>query len=180
MSKINVFGIVRDHFDTLRDSRGDWHWPDFLLFVGLPISLSIIGVWLHWSLYVDALNAMLAAFSIFAGLLLNLLILVYTFSPSQGPFTTGVAKVRGLFIRHLHSNLAFAVLVSVVIVVLALVSVSTMRMHDTTASAHTGPIMTFVLILLTSNFVLTLLMVLKRINVILSLEADQPAARKAS
>jgi hypothetical protein len=180
VNKINILGIILAHFDTLRDSRGARHWPDFILFLGLPLVVSVVCLYFGWALYVDALNAMLAAFAIFAGLLLNLLILVYTFSPGGELYPGAVAKARAIFVRHLHSNLAFAVLLSVLIAVIALVAVAYLRMHDTGATAHTGPIVTFGLIFLTTNFVLTLLMVLKRIHVILGLELDKPTIRKAS
>jgi hypothetical protein len=180
VSKINVWGILVAHFDTFRDSRGEWYWPDFLLFVGVPIAFSGIGVfYFHWALYVDALNAMLSAFSIFAGLLLNLLILIYTFPQASQPFPVAVAKARITFIHQLHSNLAFAVLLSVVIAVTALAAVSEVRMYDTGSAAHTGKTLTFALTLLTANFVLTLLMILKRIHAILMLEVEKTERRKA-
>jgi hypothetical protein len=72
------------------------------------------------------------------------------------------------------------VLVSISIVVVSLVAIAGLKMRDPSGPSHTGPVMTFVLVFLVSNFVLTLLMILKRIFVMLSRELDKPALRKAS
>ncbi len=107
MTKINVARIVKGHLDSLRDfSTGKISRSDIVLFFGLPLITVAVGLWQHWRLYVDALNALLAAFAIFAGLLLNLLILIYTFS-SESNHPTALAKTRGAVLRELHNNIAF-------------------------------------------------------------------------
>jgi hypothetical protein len=174
VNKINIIRIVAAHFETFRDAAGNREVGDFALFLGLPLVMSIAAYYFGWFLYLDALNAMLAAFSIFAGLLLNLLLLVYTFSNNGSP--SALANIRKRFVRELHDNLAFAVVVSVVIVCIALVSISQIRTQDRTQNAHAGQIMSSILIFFTTNFVLTLLMVLKRIHVILGIEIDKPPA----
>ena len=81
MNKINLLRIIVGHFDTLRDYSSDKRsWGDVVFFFGLPLLVAFLGLFWGWGLYVDALNALIAAFAIFAGLLLNLLILIYTFS----------------------------------------------------------------------------------------------------
>ena len=81
--------------------------------------------------------------------------------------------------KELHDNIAFSVLVSISIVIATLVGVAQLKMKDPQNPVHTGPILTFILIYLTANFVLTLLMILKRIHILLSIEIEQPAMRKA-
>jgi hypothetical protein len=181
MNKINLFRIVVGHFDTLRDySTGKRSWGDVALFFGLPLVVAFSGWFYGWGLYVDALNALIAAFAIFAGLLLNLLLLIYTFSTSS-TFPNALAKTKTRFVKELHDNIAFSVLTSILIVIAAMVGVAQLRMKDPLNQLHTGPILTFVVIYLTANFVLTLLMILKRIHVLLSTEIEQPSSfRKAS
>lgn len=181
MDKINVLSIIARHVDTLRDySTGDRSWPDLGLFFGLPLILAGLGFYLRWGLAMDALNALLAAFAIFAGLLLNLLILVYTFS-SDTPHPTALAKVRSTVIRELHDNIAYSVFISLIVVVLCLVAVARLDMSEThSVAVHTGRYLTAAFMYLTTNFVLTLLMILKRIHVMLRNKLDQVPMRKAS
>lgn len=181
MNKIDVSPIIRNHIGTLVDysthrrSKGD-----LFLFFGLPVLIAALAVYLRWSFSVDALNALLAAFAIFAGLLLNLLLLVYTFS-TDSKYPSALERVRVQLIRELHNNIAYAVFVSIVIVVVALFAVTRLKMPEGAASTpHTGPYVSSILIYLTSNFILTLLMILKRIHVMMNERLDQQLLKKAS
>lgn len=179
--KINVTRIVAAQIRTMRDnSTQKYSIPDLLLFYGLPLVLSIVAPFYRWKFNTDVLNALLTAFSIFAGLLLNLLILVYTFS-SQTEHPTALAKTRAVVIRELHDNIAYSILVAIVIVVVAMISVAYLKMHDTpTAPAFTSGWLTGIIIFLTLNFVLALLMILKRIYVMLNQTIDKPYISKKS
>jgi hypothetical protein len=181
MDKINIFPIVSRHIDTLVDhSTGRRSLSDIFLFFGFPLLVSSAGFYYKWGLSVDAMNAVLASFAIFAGLLLNLLILVYTFS-SETNHPNALAKVRVSVIRQLHDNIAYSVLISMTVVVLALIAVARIKISDSVIGVpRTGPYMTSALVYLTINFVLTLLMILKRIHGMLRSKLDQPAVRKAS
>jgi hypothetical protein len=186
MSKIDITPIIRSHFGTLVDySTHRLSVSDLIVFFGVPLALSVLALYVKWSCSVDALNALLAAFAIFAGLLLNLLLLVYTFSADSFQ-QNALEKVRVQFVRELHNNIAYSVLVSIVIVVVSLVAVTHIKMADDAASAtpkvsgHTGPYSTFALVYLTANFMLTLLMVLKRIHTMMNERLERPAIRKAS
>ena len=75
MDKINILRII-DDFSTLRDYRtGRLSISDLALFLGVPFALGGAVWWWHFNFDANVLNGMLAAFSIFAGLLLNLLVL---------------------------------------------------------------------------------------------------------
>jgi hypothetical protein len=186
MNKINVWDILVAHVSTLTDYSTDKpDWSARLLFFGFPLVVACACVYFSWGLYLDALNALIAAFAIFAGLLLNLLLLIYTFSNSQAP--VDLAKLRTQFTRELHANISFSVLESIAIVLVAFVAVVQLKVRDPRNESflHTGPIVTSLLIYLTSSFVLTLLMILKRIHEVLRIELDHkkspPATRlKAS
>ncbi|HKF52559.1 MAG TPA: hypothetical protein VKB26_09620, partial [Candidatus Acidoferrales bacterium] len=147
MSKIDVWPIVTNHLRTLVDySSGGASRFDFFLFFGIPLLVSASLLYFKWGFSVDALNALLAAFAIFAGLLLNLLILVFTFSTTT-TYANALERVRTQFVRELHNNVAYAVLVSIVIVVVSLVAIT--RLGDEGTSnvvKHTGPYSTFILV----------------------------------
>jgi len=180
MNKINVIRIIVGHLDTLRDSStGKRSWVDLAFFFGLPLLAALIGWFYGWGLYVDTLNALIAAFAIFSVLLLNLLILIFAFSPGAA-HPNALAKTRTGFVRELHDNIAFSVLISILIVIAALVGVAQLKMKDPQNAVHTGPVLTFIVIYLTAHFVLTLLMILKRIHILLGTEIEQPSIRRAS
>lgn len=180
LDKIDVSRIIAGHVDTLRDfSSGRRSFADIAVFFGTPLVVAGLAWYLRWGLYVDALNAILAAFAIFAALLLNLLLLIYTFSTDRS-HPGALAKVRGALVRELHDNIAFATLTSIAIVVATLISVAQLKIQDPINPRHTGRVMTFVIVYLTTNFILTVLMVLKRIHVLLSRELEQPSIRKVS
>lgn len=109
--KIDIRRIVIAQVRTLRDnSTQAYSAPDLALFFGLPVVLGIAGAYYGWKFDGDVLNALLAAFSIFAGLLLNLLILIYTLS-SQTEQPAALAKTRMALIKELHDNIAYSILV---------------------------------------------------------------------
>jgi hypothetical protein len=144
------------------------------VFFGIPLLLSVLGPYYGWRFNADVLYALLEAFSIFGGLLLNLLILIYTFS-SETQHPSVLAKVRGALIRELHDNIAYSILVSIIIVIVAMVTTAHLKMHEALpVVAFTGRWMTGLVIFLTTNFFLTVLMILKRIYVILNQTLDKP------
>ena len=179
MDKIDIVPIIVRHLDTLRDySSHQRKLSDLAVFFGLPLVASGVALYLGWSLSVEALNALLASFAIFAGLLLNLLILVYTFSTDANN-PSALSKVRAIVTRELHDNIAYSVLVSVMIVVIALIAIAVAKKGDP-GGGHTGRYISSALIYLTANFVLTLLMILKRIHTMLGEKLKQVSIRRAS
>jgi hypothetical protein len=125
----------------------------------------------------DVLGALLTAYSIFAGLLLNLLLLVYTFS-TQAEHPSALAKVRSDLVKELHDNIAYSILVSIVLVVLCMGATAYVKMYD--PAKFTAPWVTGSIIFLTLNFILTLLMILKRIYVLLNSEIERPRFKKSA
>jgi hypothetical protein len=179
--KIDVTRIVVAQVRTMRDnSTQRYSVPDLLLFYGLPALLTVIALYYGWKFNADFLNALLTAFSIFAGLLLNLLILVYTFS-SQTEHPTVLARSRGTVIKELHDHIAYSILVSIVLVVVTMIAVAQLKMQERPpAMAFTGRLVTGGVIFLTLNFILTLMMILKRIYIMLNQTLDKPFISKKS
>ncbi len=181
MSKIDVLPIVARHFESLRDhATGRRSIADIVIFFGVPLIASGAAFYYRITLTSDALNAILASFSIFAGLLLNLLLLVYARAGEDVKADLFAATIKR-FVRQLSENIEFAVLVSVFVVICSLVATATLE-RGPDVTPHTGRPMTVILIYLTTNFLLTLLMVLKRIHAMLIEKLDRPssAMKKAS
>jgi|SRR5579863_3080260 len=179
--KIDVTRIIVAQIHTMKDnSTQRYSVIDLIVFYGLPVLLGAAAAYYGWKFNSDVLNALLAAFSIFAGLLLNLLILVYTFS-SQAEHPPALARIRMTLIKELHDNIAYSILVSIVIVVVTMITVAYLKMHEKPPeAAFTGRWVTGIVIFLTMNFVLTLLMILKRIYIMLNQTIDKPFIKKVA
>jgi drug/metabolite transporter (DMT)-like permease len=178
MKKINVFRIVRDHFGTLRDYQtGKLSVSDLIVFMLCPLIAAFACVYKSVSFDKDALIAVLTAFSIFAGLLFSLLLLVFTLTDKTEPQSM-LYSVRRQLIGELYENISFAILVSMAIVTLA-IGAATFR-HPAPVDTGTGWLATFLLVLFMSNFILTILMILKRMHALLTLALkEQPAKKRA-
>ena len=172
-SKINVLRIVRDHWLTLRVASSDRisSW-DVLLFCGVPL----IPVWLFWGTTANDQqgtfwNVALASLSIFAGLLLNLLVLLYGLiekqvskNESEDPVAAEAnARTRNILLREVYYNVSYAVLVSITAILLL---VLLMIVGEVKVERVLSSLLYFIL----THFVLTMFMILKRIHALLSYE----------
>ncbi|AZO35530.1 hypothetical protein EOA27_21940 [Mesorhizobium sp. M2A.F.Ca.ET.037.01.1.1] len=149
--------IVRDHFATLKDEGTDKvSVADYLVMLGAPIALALLAWALGFSIPDAYVGTLVSVFAIFAGLLFNVLVLIYSFADSS----RGANKeLRDRLLRQSFSNISFTIVSSLVIVFL-LTSLLftcgiTQRILETLATA------------IAINFFLSLLMVLKRIHVLL-------------
>ena len=178
MSKIDVRQVINAHIRTLRDNRfgNQLSAIDLCTFFDFPVLLGGALVVLRFGFRVDAVSGFLNAFSVLTGLLLNLLVLVFTLASAAAPMNMDVHK-RKILLQEIFANVCFSVLTAIGVVCLSVISLSYMR---SSAGAVTGRISTFLLASLTSNFVLTLLMVIKRMYVLLAKEIEKGQHRNAA
>lgn len=185
LSRYNPVDIIWDHIHTIYDysKARDIHNPQVdlgacLVFFGIPLLAALAVVhWLEVRLGDSGLNAMLTAFSLFAGLLLNMLILVYTVIKSiqvemqQASVPTSSAKQINLerlaLAKELYYNISFGVLVSMAQIVCLLLG-----MWDRLTLFGGASVVNFAVVWLAGIFVLTLLMVLKRSHVLMATETS--------
>lgn len=174
-NKVDIRPILVGHFSTLRDNRlpGRASRADLLLFFGLPCVTGGVLIWLKFHFGVDAVNGFLNVFAILTGLLLNLLVLVFTLSTTSAPAEVDKAK-RKLLLKEIFANVCFSVLIAIIVVCTALVALSYMRSKP---DATTGNIATFLLSALTVNFTLTLLMIMKRMYILLNKEVGNDTSK---
>jgi hypothetical protein len=78
-SKINITQIVRDHVATLKnEGTGKFSFFDIVIFVVLPFALALIYYAFGWTFSENATSRVVTGMSIFAGLMINVLVLIYT------------------------------------------------------------------------------------------------------
>ena len=160
--KINVVGIFHKHFDTFRSYKtGKIHLPDIMLFLILPSLISLLLIVFHHLLTKELANIMATSFSVFAGLLLNLLLLLFDLVDKEENKKN--ARITAL-LKELYSNISFCILISVIIV-FSLFSL----FLDITFLWYIRALSFFVYYFL-FMFMLTLMMVIKRIDKMLSIK----------
>ncbi len=176
LSKIDISPIIRGHLQTLSSARtGSGSLSDGLVFFGLPAVLGAVLVGFRFGFRGEAVNGFLNAFSILTGLLLNLLVLVFSLSAAA----QSDHQLRRRILKEVFTNICYCILIAISAAGVALVDLGYMRSN---AGATTGILSTFLLSALTANFVLTLLMVMKRMYRLISteFEASSRGGKKAA
>ena len=194
IEKINVYRIMTEHLRTLRRTGSDsLSIVDIFLFFGVPILVTLLLMVLFGLQVSPELgNALFTALSIFAGLLFNLLILVYDIVNREDTGIEGTReKQKVTVLREVFSNISYAILVSLAVVFL--IGVFNLSFGSGLLDGtFTGVcqrltwlckyplvkwIIDFLIISLSLNFTLTLLMVLRRVHLLLSTEFRAESAK---
>lgn len=168
--KADVVPILRAHLSTMSSLRtGRPLLADYIFFFGLPSIFGGTLVILHFGFRVDAVTGFLNAFAILTGLLLNLLVLVFTISVTTMNADRPDIQVRRRVLKEIFTNVCYCIIVAVFATGTALTALSYMKSQS---GAETGRVATFFLAALTGNFVFSLLMILKRMYKLISNEFD--------
>lgn len=179
LDKIDVRDIYRHHIFSLRD-YGD-NRPalgDLVLFFGLPVILGVIAWWRQFVVPSAAFSGLLSAYSIFMGLLPSLLIMVVTFlgTTKGDPANEPALKGRKALLRELSANLSFAILLALLLVTVTMAALATNAAVKSWAARFCSAL----LIAGSATFLLTLLMILKRIYAIVLNEIDRHKFNRAA
>lgn len=176
LNKSDVRPILKAHLDTLSDFRTETtsRW-DIIFFFGIPAIVGLALDLFHIGFRVDAVNGFLNAFAILAGLMLNLLVLVFTISATMTEKLD--FKMRRRVLQEVFTNVCFCILVAIAVTGTALVALCYMRSDP---FAQTGYGATFLLSALTLNFVFSLLMIIKRMYLLITTEFGSATAKRAA
>jgi hypothetical protein len=174
LGRFNFIGIIKNHIETLYDihhQKKKYNWWDIALCFVVPIpiagSLSYKNIFLGTNI-----THIVTVFAIFTGLFLNLLILIFDLAKKvenipeklTGDKERKQEKLK-LYQQTFH-NMAFGVLVSILIVVFSLIYVFIKEIHIGNL------IVSFIVYYLIWIILLTLFMVLKRFNTLV--KSDLP------
>ena len=167
VDKVDISRILIDHFKTLKDYSTDrYSRADFVLFLGGPAAVAALLLAFYGKLGSSLVTVFVTSLSIFAALLFNLLLLVYDAMRKAESEDAGPAGLRGKFLRQIASNISFAILVAVVAIVSVLVLMFVGRIPNAVS------VVSGLVYFLVTLFMLTLLMVLKRVHILLYTESD--------
>ncbi len=165
-AKLNPIDIVFDHLSTLVriDTKKLDYWAIIILFI-LPLLLSVFLLYRFDVLSSNIVNILISTFSIFVGLLLNLLLLIYDLTKKFNAKEPNI-KIKRKFLKEIFANISYSILISIIIIFFLLFSFINM--------IQIPKISAFIVYFLVANFFLTILMVLKRIHLLLHKEFDKP------
>lgn len=169
MEKINLVCVLKDHLATLVDARTErislW---DVLVFFGIPLFLSAAGVLLDLKIADEIDSALIAVFAVFAALLFSAQIGIFglyrkTEVTSEDEIAKAVAEHiqedRRRFFYEVNANVSYLILLSVVSLLWFVVA-----LYLSGSSSWEVAVTAF----LASHFLLTILMVVKRVHVAFS------------
>lgn len=166
ISKINVADVIFRHLSTLRNERTKKiDRLDIVLFYAVPAIGSVVFFCLKVSIKYDAIAIFVTSFSIFTGFLINILIFMHgmTNSSTQTPKD----KDKAWLFESAFYNISYAILVSIMTIILLIL----MAFMEHASTVY--EISSFIFIFLLANFLLTLVMILKRVHVIFVLNRQQ-------
>lgn len=116
IEKINIYGIIKGHILSLKDeATGKVLVIDLVvsfIFPLFPVPLFYI---FNLSMSDASVGAWVSAFSIFAGLLFNLLILIFGIDVSRHVGSDVVGRAKR-FIEEIFVNVAFSILIAIIVV----------------------------------------------------------------
>lgn len=175
--KMNITAIIGDHYKTFRRR-------DYAAFILLPLILGIPAYYLFGTITHDYASALLAAFSIFASLLLNLEVIVFGYldrikasvhraKDSRDQYEVATSNRRYNLLYEIFCNISYLILVSIIEIIV--VTLSYVRHMDRFCSSQVYDALTtmhgILVHIVAVHFILTLLMILKRVHVLLKGEA---------
>ena len=173
LSKVNIWSIVCDHFGTFRRyststaSGNGLQIRDFVLFLGMPGVVAVIVTVFYGNLATGLVPTVGTFLAIFAALLFNLLLLAYDLIRRGERASYETVEIRKRLLREIVSNISFAILVAISAIVLLLVL---LLVDGCLWAAYAVSAATYYLVPL---FVLTLLMLLKRVYSLLVDDVQQ-------
>lgn len=178
LDKINIYQIAKDHIDTLKNYDTDkYSIEDFVLFFLFPFIISAILICVHSKLTDTFINLLVVSLSIFAALLFNLLILLYDIIKKEQPKDKEEGqkeniKLKMIFLKQIYANISFCIFIAMIAIILLIVSsVNITNTQSFSLNAtKIGDVLAFFIYALLFLFILTLLMVLKRVHILLSKE----------
>ncbi len=160
-SKLNVKEILCDHFNSLiNDNTGKPDFSDIFSFLLFPIIGSSILVYFKIFIDSDRVDTLISALSIFVGLLLNVIVIIFDLIKKDR-----YKSIKNELLEEVLANISFAVFLSIICIIMLLFTL----FSNCIAQYVFNSFSYFFLI----EFVLTLIMVLKRMYILFKNEMNR-------
>lgn len=176
-NKINIFQVVSRHFDTFRDfdSRA-LNIRDLLLFFGIPFLFSLCSAKYAYIFSDSTISNLLNVEALLSGLLLNLLVLVYSLKEKTPKTDVNIEGWEDLQLKHMvvnevYFNVAFSTLSAFLMLIFTVLHSFFIGISFSSFSLN-AHLIDPIIVFLGLNLVLNFLMIIKRISVLFCCEGD--------
>lgn len=169
MKKINVSSIFRDHVKTLVNNNTNRPgFEDWFLFLIIPILIAITLVVTFHTIDKDVANTIITILSIFVGLLINVIVLLFDIVRRDEE----QKSIKNEVLRETLTNISYTILVGIIGILITLLTFMNYKYVRVIFSACSY----FVL----AHIFMTLLMIMKRIYALFNdeIQPKKPSARK--
>lgn len=167
-SKINVCDIVVNHCSTLVNANnGKTEIDEWITFLFLPVIVASTLIGREVFLDNNAITIIITALSILVGLLFNVIVLIFDIISRDAS-----KKDKNRLLKELISNISYCILISIVTVVACVVTFSDLQIVKILSN--------WIVYILVTNFLFTVLMILKRIYKLFQNEITQIAKKAES
>lgn len=182
LPKINVSGIVLQHFETLKSHKTKKRtWNDRVTFFIIPSIVSVGFIYQNYKLDKDSLDVMIATLSILAGFSFNLQAIVFGYRDKIERSITNEDSIKNIYIKQIHSNISFSIINALASILLLFINRLTFSFAEITFQfleiAYTINFIKvsvqFILYFSLIFYLLTLLMIVKRLNLLFNKEFDE-------
>lgn len=179
-NKINVYYLIKGHLKTFYDaSTKKIYFNDILIFLILPAIVAILFSFFGMNLSNDVISLLVNFGSIFTALLLSVLVLVYDqkskitdkIKQSNNSVDT-ILKLKSDLLLELYYNISYSMISAILLIVLCLIYLMIYNFTliipyiDIEISINRLFFLPLI-IFITINLLLTILMIIKRLNTLL-------------
>ena len=161
LTKINITKIIINHFATLQNANSKKAcFDDYLTFLLIPLLFT--SILFYFKVYVTetAINVIISTLSILVGLLFNVVVLIFDIIKRDS-----ANKIKNVVLKQILSNIAFTILLSIISILFTLLTL----IENSISKIIFNSILFFLLF----NFVITVLMILKRMFHLFHSEIDE-------
>ncbi|WP_205456227.1 hypothetical protein [Clostridium botulinum] len=149
-SKIEIIYIIKEHIKTLKVFGSEKiRVNDISIFFIVPIFIALILV-LNMEIDDTRIGIIVTAFTIFIGLLFNILAILLAFDSQRNK------EVDKKFIKEVLYNVSFSIIISILVLIVSIIRFINLEWYGYF-------LLDFILFYLMTVFILTLFMVLKRL-----------------
>lgn len=154
LSVINIWPIFKRHFETLREDTTTM--GIILFFIIIPFLISLLLTYFGFLITSNILNSLIATFSILTGFNINILVLLIGTKKMK-------TDIENKLIKHLSYNILYELIVGLLILTISVV-LSIILQKITSIVLYFSTLAIYFMVF---NFLLTLLMISKRIYALL-------------
>jgi len=111
--KLDIRIMLKHHVRTIiNDNTGKPDFRDWLFFIIVPVATALLLVWKKIFLSADYINAIISGLSIYVGMSLNLVVLIFDMVQRNK-----LSSFRIEFAKDLIANITFSVVLSVISII---------------------------------------------------------------